>query len=417
VTAAVPTASSPPTATSAPSPAPASGSPSALSPPPALRRRPRLHPLAVDRVERLTDDAVSIRFAVPDELAPEYAFLPGQHVSIRTSLAGDDVRRSYSICSPAGSGILEVAVKRLEGGRFSSYAHDRLSPGDVLEVLTPAGGFCVVPDPARGLHYAAIAAGSGITPILSILSSVLEAEPASRCTLLYGNRAASSVMFADRLADLKDQYLERFDLHHVLSREPSEIALHSGRLDRARLERFLATVLPPETVDEWFLCGPTAMADDAVAALAAAGVPAARVHRERFHVDEPAIAEGRGSPAERGGSGAGVGPEAPATAGEVPAGAGGSAVAATLTATLDGRTSVVELAPGETVLQGFLRVRPDAPFACQAAVCGTCRAVVREGRVSMAHNYALEPDEVAAGAVLTCQSRPETPTITVDYDA
>lgn len=413
MTAPATTTASAPATTTASAPSPTSTPP----PSPALRRRPRLHPLAVDRVERLTDDAVSIRFAVPDELAPDYAFLPGQHVSIRTSLAGDDVRRSYSICSPAGSGILEVAVKRLEGGRFSSYAHERLAPGDVLEVLTPAGGFCLVPDPARTRHVGAIAAGSGITPILSILSSVLEAEPASRCTLLYGNRAASSVMFADRLADLKDQYLDRFELHHVLSREPSEAELHSGRLDGARLERFLATVLTPETVDEWFVCGPGAMADDIVAALAAAGVPGGRVHRERFHVDEPAVAATQGSD-ERAASdgGAGAGPGDRSASGEPLAGAGGSPAVSTLTARLDGRTSVVALAPGETVLQGFLRVRPDAPFACQAAVCGTCRAVVREGRVSMAHNYALEPDEVAAGAVLTCQSRPATPAVTVDYD-
>src|SRR5690349_12770774 len=220
------------------------------------------HPLAVKAIDQLTDDSVAITFDVPEALREDYAFTHGQHLTIRTELAGDDVRRNYSICSPAGSGVLRVAVKRLPGGAFSEHALDKLSPGDVLDVMTPTGRFFTQLDPAQRRHYVCVAAGSGITPVLSIVASALAAEPESQVTLIYANRTHKSVMFLEEVEDLKDRYPDRFSLFHVLSREPQEVELFSGRLDADRLGRILDGLLPPETVDEWFLCGPHEMVTD-----------------------------------------------------------------------------------------------------------------------------------------------------------
>lgn len=359
----------------------------------AGRRHSVFHRLRVAAVDRLTDDAVAVSFEVPADLRGEYAFLPGQHVNVALP-AGDDTRRSYSICSSPRDGRLRIGVKRIPGGVFSAYALDGMKPGDELDVMTPAGRFTVQVDPAHAKHYAAIAAGSGITPVLSIVTAVLETEPASRVTLLYGNRTSRTVMFLDELADLKDRYPDRLNLVHVLSRETQEAELKSGRIDGERLGRFLDTLLPPDTVDDWFLCGPYTMVTESRDTLAARGVERARVHSELFHVgDLPARAE------------------APAAAADV---AEGSEV----TVVLDGRKSTVAVEdPDETVLEAVLRVRNDAPFACQGGVCGTCRAKLLDGEVAMDRNYALEEDEVAAGYRLTCQSHPTTPSVIFDYDA
>ena len=357
------------------------------------RRHAVFHRLRVAEVDRLTDDSVAITFDVPEELHDAYCFTPGQHVTIRCDLGGRGVRRNYSICSPASSGRLRIGVKRLPGGAFSSYASERLQPGELLDVMTPTGRFCTPLDPANAKHYAAIAAGSGITPIMSLLASALEAEPRSQATLLYGNRTASSIMFLEELQDLKDRYPGRFWLLNFLSREPQEAAVLSGRINRAKLARLFATVLPPGEVDEWFLCGPFEMVREVRAALACSCVPDARIHTELFHV--------------------GALPPRPMAA-QSPAAATGRS---TVTVNLDGRATSLELPrDGEPILDAVLRARPDAPYACKGGVCGTCRAKLLEGTVGMERTYALEQDEIGHGYVLTCQSHPASDTVVLDYD-
>ncbi|MGZ0146578.1 1,2-phenylacetyl-CoA epoxidase subunit PaaE [Kribbella sp. WER1] len=357
----------------------------------APRRRATFHSLKVAAVDPITDDAVAITFAVPPELAAEYEFTAGQHLTIRRT--GEEVRRSYSICSPAGSGVLRIGVKRIPGGEFSAYAARDLKPGDQLEVMTPLGRFGTTLDPANAKHYAFVAAGSGITPVLSLVATILSVEPDSRVTLLYGNRTAGSVMFADDLADLKDRYAERFHLVHVLSRETTEAELFSGRIDTDRLRRMFATILPLGSVDEWFLCGPYAMVVGAQDLLLSEGVAREHVHAELFHVGDEA-------------------PQAPVEEAIT------DQDAAQVTVILDGRRSTFSLGRhSKAVLDATLAVRSDAPFACKGGVCGTCRAKVLEGEVRMDTNWALDPDELQAGYVLTCQSHPTTPAVTLDYDA
>jgi ring-1,2-phenylacetyl-CoA epoxidase subunit PaaE len=348
------------------------------------------HELRVSTVDRLTDDSVAITFEVPPELREEYAFTAGQHVSLRCRIAGDDVRRNYSICTPAGSGVLRVGVKRLPDGVFSSYAMDKLRVGDTIEVLTPSGRFFTPLDPGQARHYAAVAAGSGITPVLSLLSTALAVEPASRATLVYVNRTAASIMFAEDLADLKDTYTDRFQLIHVLDQEQRDVDLLSGRLDADRFAALLDTLVDPADVDEWFLCGPILLTDMARATLLGRGVDGSHIHRELFHVG-PAPTR----------------TVAPATA----------PIGAEVTVRLEGRTTAFTLAgDAEPILDAALRVRGDAPYACKNGVCGTCRARLVEGEVRMDQNFALEPDEVAAGYVLACQSHPATDRVLLDFD-
>jgi ring-1,2-phenylacetyl-CoA epoxidase subunit PaaE len=361
---------------------------------PAHPRHAVFHPLRVAEVERLTDDAVAVTFDVPAELAQDYRFVQGQHLTVRTELAGDDVRRNYSICAPASSGRLRIAVKRLAGGAFSAYALERLRPGDTVDVMTPTGRFFTELDPANARHYCCIAAGSGITPVLSIVASALEAEPQSRVTLLYANRTSKSVMFLEELEDLKDRYPERFHLVHVLSREPQDVEMFSGRLDGERLQRMLDTILPVDTVDEWFLCGPYDMVTALRETLSAAGADRRHVHAELFHVGDAPPRPRRTEVPEELAEGADV------------------------TIVLDGRRSQFRLgADGVPVLEAALAVRGDAPFACRGGVCGTCRAKVVEGSVDMDQNWALEPEEVERGYVLTCQSHPTSEKVVLDYDA
>lgn len=355
------------------------------------------HPLAVAAIEPLTDDSVAITFDVPDELRGEYRFTQGQHLTVRTELAGDSVRRNYSICSPLSSGTLRIAVKRLPGGAFSEHALEKLQVGDVIDVMTPTGRFFTELDPEHEKSYVCIAAGSGITPILSIVASTLETEPRSRVTLIYANRTHASVMFLEEVEDLKDRYPERFVLYHVLSREQQEVELFSGRLDVPRMQRFLDALVPPEDVDEWFLCGPYEMVSSIRKQLVAEGVSKRSIHAEVFHVEST--------------------PPARRTA-VVPSSEAAGATGAQVTVTLDGRRSSFTLAPdGPSVLEAALAVRPDAPFACKGGVCGTCRAKVVEGTVEMDTNWALEPDEVERGYALTCQSHPTSDRVVLDYDA
>ncbi|WP_433687761.1 1,2-phenylacetyl-CoA epoxidase subunit PaaE [Micromonospora carbonacea] len=363
------------------------------------RRRPAFHPLPVAAVDRLTADAVAITFAVPEELRALFTFTAGQHLTVRlpagSTGADADVRRSYSICSTpddlARHGRLRIGVREVPGGAFSAYACSVLRHGDTVEVLPPLGHFTTAFDPGRARRYGAVAAGSGITPVLALVATALAVEPASTFTLVYGNRTANSVMFAEELADLKDRYPTRLHLVHVLSREPGESPLLSGRIDADRLGRLLDTIVPGDAIEEWFLCGPYGMVVDAKAVLAARGLPESAVHAELFHVAET-----------------------PAPTQRRPAGPTGDAE---VTIVLDGRASTFPMGREERVLDAALRVRGELPYACKGGVCSTCRAKVVSGAVTMARNYALEPDEVAAGYVLTCQSTPTTDTLTVDYDA
>jgi ring-1,2-phenylacetyl-CoA epoxidase subunit PaaE len=344
--------------------------------------------LTVAGVDQLCDDAVAVTFAVPPEFAGQFRFRPGQSLTLRRVVDGRDERRSYSICSPAGAPP-RIGVREVPGGALSGWLVHQVQPGDRIEVQPPSGSF--TPDLENAASHVLIAAGSGITPVLSITASAL-ADPRARATVLYGNRRADSVMFADEIADLKDAHPARLQLVHVLSREPQEVELFSGRLDAARLRRLLPAVCPVASVDHWWLCGPYGMVTDAAAVLAELGVPGERVHRELFYVED-------------------VPPEPEHHQEQAPA--GGSEV----TIVLDGRTTTTRVGRDTPVLDGVQRVRPDLPFACKGGVCGTCRARLRSGEVRMRRNFALDEAELAAGYVLTCQSLPVSDQLTVDYDA
>jgi len=343
------------------------------------------HRLTVKRVDPLTDDSAAITFAVPDDLTGAFAFAAGQSLTIRHG----DERRSYSICAPAGSPP-KIGVREVAGGAVSGWLVHTLKAGDSLEVQAPSGTF--TPDLTVPGRHVLIAAGSGITPMMSIAASVLAADDRSTVTLLYGNRRSDTVMFADEVADLKDAHPARMQLIHVLSREPQEVELFSGRLDAGRLAALLPVTVDVAGVDHWWLCGPFAMVTDAIDVLRDLGVEPSRVHRELFWVGDD--------------------PPAEATHDDAPVGAGTS-----LTAILDGRSSTLTLPPGTPILDGAQKVRPDLPFACKGGVCGTCRARVTSGAAVMRRNYALEQRELDAGYVLTCQALPQTDEITVDYDA
>ncbi len=352
-----------------------------------MRSHAELHSLRVSAIDELTEDAVAITFEVPDELRDDYAFVHGQHVSVRGS---DDVRRSFSICTAPSSGVLRIGVKRLPGGAFSDGIVGSLQVGDSLEVMTPAGRFTTDLDPSAAKRYVAVAAGSGVTPVLSIMAALLEGEPGSRVTLVYANRTSRSIMFLDEVHDLKDRFPERFQILHVLSREQQDVELLSGRLDADRF-RAIVEAFGLAGADDWFLCGPHEMVVDLRQALTDLGET--RVHTELFHAD-PA-------------------PRAP-----VAALVDGTDGAAQVTIRLDGRASDFPLRPdGPPVLEAALDVRSDLPFACKGGVCGTCRAKLVEGTVQMDANYALEPDEVERGYVLTCQSHPTAAKVVLDYDA
>jgi ring-1,2-phenylacetyl-CoA epoxidase subunit PaaE len=365
------------------------------------RHRARFHTLTVTEVERLTEDAVALSFAIPDELADEFVFEPGQHLTLRAAVGGQDVRRSYSICRSRPEALerkeLRIASARVVGGLMSSWINDSVAAGDKIDVMTPLGGFTCATQPDAIRHHVAIAAGSGITPVMSLISSVLAEEPGSRATLVFGNRHTTSIMFLEELEDLKNEYPGRFHLINVLSREAQDVDLFSGRLDRERLERILDAIVPVSTVDQWYLCGPFGLVETAQVLLSDLGVDSHHVHHEVFHVDDAGL---------------------PVVASEPVARAPGAPSEAVVTVNLDGRTTVIEMpSRSETILAATLRARPDAPFSCTGGVCGTCRARLVEGEVRMDRNYALEPEEVAAGIVLACQSHPVTATVALDYDA
>ena len=391
------------------------------------RRRASFHSLTVDEVRRLTDDAIEVTFGVPAELAGQFDYLPGQYVALRTTLPDADgqpheIRRSYSICAEPrsfadGSSEIRVAIKKDLGGLFSTWANAELRAGDVLDVMSPMGAFVSKhgrdgksveqnvmnsmnhPEELAGEpgSFVAIAAGSGITPVIAIARTLLAAHPETRFDLVYANKAAMDVMFLEELADLKDRYPARLALHHVLSREQRIAPLLSGRIDAEKLQALLGTAIHAEDVDEWFLCGPFELVQLCRDTLAARGVAPEHVRFELFTSGKPERPEGNiGRPV--------VTDESKETY--------------KITFKLDGLQGEVASPTHarESILNAALRVRPDVPFACAGGVCGTCRAKVVSGNVTMDENYALEQDELDKGYVLTCQSHPTTPEVTVDFD-
>jgi ring-1,2-phenylacetyl-CoA epoxidase subunit PaaE len=352
------------------------------------RATPVFHTLTVADVEQLTDDSVAVTFEVPGELADAYTFRAGQSLTIRRTIDGVEQRRSYSISAPAGAAP-RIGVRAIPGGTFSRWFVEEVRPGDRIEVGTPTGTFSA--DDEMGGRHLCIAAGSGITPMISVAGTVLR-HPAAHVTLLYGNRTTGSVMFAEELGDLKNRYGPRLQLVHVLSREPRDVELFSGRLDADRMRRLIDLLAPAETIDHAWLCGPFAMINDARAVLQEEGIPAERIHFELFYVDEPPPELHR---------------EDPALEGET----------SEVTLVLDGLSATAPMPRNATILDAAQSARSDLPFACKGGVCGTCRARVTEGVVDMRRNYALEAAEIDAGFVLTCQSYPVSDTITVDFDA
>ena len=353
---------------------------------------PRFHWLRVKDGRRETSDAISVTFEIPAELQPHYAFQAGQYLTLRTMLDGEEVRRSYSICSGLDDGELRVAIKQVEGGMFSVWAQDALKPGLPLEVMTPTGRFGI-PALAGDAHvHVGFAAGSGITPVLSIMKTVLSREPASRFFLFYGSRATNDILFRSTLEDLKDRYLGRLSVFHVLSQEQQDVEILNGRLDRGKLGVLVRRLLGGVIIDAAYVCGPFGMIDDVEAALTELAVPPDRIHVERFN----SALSGRPRPPR------------PVRLDVAP-----HAVAAI---TLDGKRTEVPVVEGEAVLDAAMRAGLDLPFSCKGGMCSTCRAKLVCGSVEMEVNYSLEPWETQAGFVLTCQARPTTSRIEIDYD-
>ncbi len=358
------------------------------------RETRNFYPLTVKRVTPQTREAVAVSFDVPAALRERFRFIPGQFLTLRTELDGEEVRRSYSICSVPGDGELRIAIKRVADGRFSAWAHGALVPGATVAVAPPEGRFHVPHAPEQARRYLGIAAGSGITPLLSIVATTLAVEPQSRFTLVYANRSSASVMFRDELQDLKDRYLDRFALLFVMSREQQDVAAFHGRIDETKCDALFETWVDVGSLDVAFICGPQEMTRAASASLLAHGLPAEQIKTELF------AAGPRGARRIR------------------PQSDDASASTCTAYALLDGRRRTFTIERGkETVLDAGLRQGLDLPYSCKGGVCSTCRVVLVEGEVEMDVHYALEDYEIARGFVLMCQSYPVTATIGIDVDA
>lgn len=395
----------------------AAGGPADAAPAPLLtRRKLTFHPLIVAGVHRLTADAVEVIFTVPEQLAGEFDYLPGQHVAVRMTRDGREIRRSYSLCAPMGRGELHIAVKVEPGGIFSTFANSELAIGDTVEVMTPQGSFTSRIDPGSTAHIGAVAAGSGITPIMALATSVLSSAPHARFTLVYSSRTADTVMFVDQLADLKDRFLNRLSIHHVLTREQRFAPVHTGRLSPEHLDTVFDRLVPPDTIDEWFLCGPVELVAELRTALTSRGTAPLDIHVELFTTGalRREVLPAAGSAPAAG--------DRSATYDVIPPRAGGApadlkAGEADVTMTLTGQTARFRCGVDERILDAALRVRSDTPFSCTGGVCGTCRAKLVSGTVDMEFNYALEPDEIEAGYILTCQAVCTSDHVQVDYDA
>jgi ring-1,2-phenylacetyl-CoA epoxidase subunit PaaE len=369
---------------------------------------PHFHPLVVSRVTPEAAGAVAVSFSIPPELRSLYGFTPGQFLTLKATIDGEPVRRSYSICSStqrlAADHAIEVGIKPVEGGIFSNWA-TRLQPGDTLDVMPPEGRF--TPRLSGAVHRVGWAAGSGITPLLSIMASTLAGEPDSRFTLVYCNQRSSTILFNEALQDLKDRYPARLNLIHLLSRQAQDIALFNGRLDAARVSELLASLVPAAGIDETFICGPEAMIEGCEQALLAAGVPRERIHSERFtSAGQPANAINSGAPYARQQRAGGQNDLQSAE----PAGS------IHLSVQLDGKSHELRMHAHERVLDVALAAGLDLPYSCKGGVCCTCRARVVDGEVAMEKNFTLEDWEVKKGFVLSCQARPLTEHISISYD-
>ena len=384
---------------------------------------PLFHDLTVRRIDPDTPEAVIVTFEVPPELRETFGFTQGQYLTLRKTIDGQDLRRSYSICAGVDDGELRVGVRKVKGGVFSNWMHEHLRPGDRISVMAPQGRFFVPLDPTAQRHHLGIAGGSGITPILSILKTVMVREPLSRFTLIYGNRALRSTMFKEELEDLKNRWMQRVVLHHVFSDEPTDAPLNMGLMNREKLGEFLRTVVPAASIAHAYICGPFQMNDEAQAALEAAGVPEERIHIERFGVAAaPGTASGAGAagggtfPGAGGGVGAGGG--AAQGAGAVMHQAQpGDAEQARVVIIRDGLQREIEFSRDQaSILDAASSAGLEVPFSCTSGVCGTCRCKVMEGRVRMERNFALDKQEVEAGFVLSCQAHPLTERVVLSFD-
>jgi ring-1,2-phenylacetyl-CoA epoxidase subunit PaaE len=354
------------------------------------------HPLRVRRIEPDTAEAVIVTFEVPSELRDVFGFTQGQYLTLRREVDGQDLRRSYSICAGVDDGELRVGVRKVNGGVFSNWINAHLKPGDSLQVMAPQGRFFVPIDPASHRHYVGIAGGSGITPILSIMKTVLGREPHARFTLIYGNRALKSTMFKEEIEDLKNRYLARLVLHRVFSDEHTDAPINQGLMNRDKIGEFLHALVPARSISHAFVCGPYQMNDEAEAALLAAGVPEDRIHIERF----------------------GIAPQAGQAVGAViHQAAPGDAELARVTIIRDGLRREIEFRKDQpSILDAASAAGLEVPFSCTSGVCGTCRAKLVEGQVRMERNFALDKKEVADGFVLTCQAHPTTERVVLSFD-
>lgn len=353
------------------------------------------HSLRVKRVEKETDDCVSIEFEVPEELKEAFQFKQGQNLTIKKILNGEELRRNYSVCTSPFDNKLKVAVKKAEGGLFSTWANEELKAGDTLEVLPPTGNFYTELDPAQKKNYVAFAAGSGITPILSIIKTTLAVEPKSTFTLVYGNRTKNAIIFKENLEALKDKFIDRFRIYHILSREITDAEINNGRIDVNKLELLFSKLIDINACDEFFLCGPEEMIFCIKGYLEGKVVAGDKIHFELFTVPGEKRSGGRSQKSEKD-----EGPKAK------------------VSVKLDGIMFDFDLDyEGESILDAALKTGADLPYACKGGVCTTCKAKLMLGKVSMDVNWGLEPEEVAKGYILTCQSHPQTDQIVVDFDA
>ncbi|MGH6890276.1 MAG: 2Fe-2S iron-sulfur cluster-binding protein [Rhizomicrobium sp.] len=353
------------------------------------------HPLRIAEVRRETADAVSVRFEIPADLKDTFKFQAGQHLTLRRGIGGEDVRRNYSVCVAPSENEIRIAIKQMPAGMFSAWANTALREGETIEVLPPMGRFVIPEGCGASPFYVALAGGSGITPVISILKTVLETKPQSRFTLLYGNRDSASIMFLEELAALKNRYLERLEVYHFLEYEAEEIELFNGRLDRAKCDDVLSTLVDPAAADAFFICGPGPMMDAAEAALVARGVPGARIYIERFTtgtLSAEQIAKNEALQQRAAGTG--------------------------LVVTLDGRRLRIPFdAARGNILETVQAAGLSAPYACKGGVCTTCRAKILSGTVAMKKNYGLNESEIAQGYVLTCQAVPTSDEVVLSYDA
>ena len=373
--------------------------------------------LRVKEIRRETPDCVSISFEIPAGLEEIFRYKQGQNITIRSREGGEEIRRSYSICSSPLEDELRIAVKKVEGGRFSGWANERLQAGAELEVLPPTGKFYTELNPSRQKYYLAFAAGSGITPILSLIKTTLATEPHSHFTLVYGNRHRGSIIFREALEAVKDRYMDRFSLHHILSRESMDAPLNQGRIDAEKCAELCGKLIDPQQADEVFICGPGEMIFTVRDWLEQKGVDKKKIHFELFHTRE-----GRPQELSAGGGAADggvvVGKDQKERGSRKGLARDPGKKMSKVTIRLDGASFDFDLAyEGEGILDAALGQGVDLPYACKGGVCSTCRARLKEGKVEMEVNYALEADELAAGFVLTCQSHPRTERVVIDFDA